>query len=375
MTNTADEDTAEDGRWMRRALHLARLGRTHPNPMVGAVIVADGRIVGEGYHHGVGTPHAETVAFAVAGDAARGATIYVTLEPCAHTVGANGEPRIPCAARCIAAGVRRVVAAMEDPDSRVAGSGFRRLREAGIEVVVGVEEARARALNAAYSHHRRTGLPYITHKTAMTLDGKIALPGGDSQWVTGAASRLYAHRRRDRADALVVGIGTVLYDDPSLTTRLPDGNGHDPFRVVIDSGLRTPTTAKIARSGTLVIAAEGAADAQRQRALEDVGVEVVVAPADSEGRVEVTWVARHLAERGLLDVLLESGGGLAASFWDAGLVCRALYFIAPKIVGGEKSMTPIGGRGRDYMRDARILGKVTIRRFGPDVALEVAAEE
>ena len=259
---------ADDARWMRRALHLARLGHgTHPNPMVGAVIVDDsendgGRVVGEGFHKGVGTPHAEAAAFADAveqGGAGAGATIYVTLEPCSHTVGTHGEPRMPCAARCIVAGVRRVVAAMEDPDRRVAGRGFARLREAGIEVTVGVEEARARALNAAYIHHRRTGLPFITHKAALTLDGKIAAPSGDARWITGPEARAYVHRLRDRADALVVGVGTILADDPELTTRLPIGvgNGHDPLRVIIDSSLRTPLTARVARPGTLIVAAEG----------------------------------------------------------------------------------------------------------------------
>ena len=376
----------DDARWMRRALHLARLGqRTHPNPLVGAVIVDDskkdgGRVIGEGFHQGVGTPHAEAAAFVDAVerfgvDAARGATIYVTLEPCSHTVGTHGEPRTPCAARCIAAGVRRVVAAMEDPDVRVAGRGFARLRAVGIKVTVGVEEARARALNAAYIHHRRTGLPYITHKAALTLDGKIAATGGDARWITGPEARAYVHRLRDRADALIVGVGTILADDPELTTRLPAGNGHDPLRVVIDSSLRAPLTARVARPGTLIIAVEGRVPDEKRRQWEVAGVEVLLLPPDAaSGRVDVKSIAAALGERGLLDVLLESGGELAASFWDVGLIAKALFFVAPKIIGGRDAPTPVGGAGHAFMREARNLGRLTTRHFGRDVALEVTSD-
>jgi len=198
-----DTDASAEARaHMRRALALARRGRTHPNPMVGAVVVSpEGRVVGEGWHRGVGTLHGEAMALERAGDAARGATVYVNLEPCSHLHRPNGEPRYPCSVRCIDAGVARVVTAMEDPDPLVSGKGFARLRAAGIDVVVGVCEAEARALNRAYVKHRTTGLPYVLHKAAMTFDGKICAPGGDSRWITGEAARAHVHRIRHRVAA------------------------------------------------------------------------------------------------------------------------------------------------------------------------------
>jgi diaminohydroxyphosphoribosylaminopyrimidine deaminase/5-amino-6-(5-phosphoribosylamino)uracil reductase len=359
---------------MRRALTLAARARTHPNPMVGAVVVKDGRIVGEGWHKGyvdgISTPHAEAMALAAAGEAAQGATMYVTLEPCSHFTKSDGTPRTPCSERCIRAGVVRIVAAMEDPDERVSGTGFAAMRAVGISVVVGVEEARARILNHAYIRHRTTGLPYITHKAAMTLDGKIAAVGGDAKWITGEVSRAYVHRLRHRADALITGIGTVFADDPQLTTRLPGGNGKDPLRVIIDSRLRLPETAKVAGMGTLVIGTEGS-DPSRIAAIEATGAEVVTVPANASGRVEVTAAARLLAERGLFTVLLESGGELAAAFWEAGLVNRALFFIAPKVIGGAVAATPVGGAGVSHcMADAIRVQDFKVRRFGSDVALE-----
>lgn len=361
---------------MRRALARARRGRTHPNPMVGAVLVQGERIVGEGCHVKKGEPHAETVAFSRAGAAARGATLYVTLEPCSFT----GGGRTPCVARCLAAGVSRVVVAMVDPDARVSGEGIAQLRAAGVSVTVGVEEAAARALNSAYIKHRTTGLPYITHKAAMTLDGKIAAVGGDSRWVTGEKARAYVHRLRDRADALVVGVNTALRDDPQLTTRLSGGNGHDPLRVVLDSTLRLPAAAAAVRavrsssSGTLV-ATTADPDPERRAALEAAGVEVVCLPTDNWGKVEVRALARLLAERGALAVLLEGGGEVAAAFWEAGLVDKALFFVAPRIVGGRDATTPVEGAGRAVMADAIRLTGLRVRHFGPDVALEGEVEK
>jgi diaminohydroxyphosphoribosylaminopyrimidine deaminase/5-amino-6-(5-phosphoribosylamino)uracil reductase len=360
---------------MWRALALARRGgRVHPNPQVGCVLVKGGRIVGEGWHKGVGTPHAEQAAIEDAGpEAARGATAYVTLEPCAHTVRPDGTPRTPCAERCVAAGVAGVVCAMEDPDPRVAGRGFARLRDAGISVEVGTLGDTARALLRGYVKQRTTSLPYVLHKAAMTFDGKIAAMGGDSKWVTGEKARAYVHRHlRDRCDAVVVGVGTVLADDPSLTTRLRSGrNGHDPVRVVVDSALRTPLGAKVARPGTLVLAAEGRFSEDDRARLEDTGAEVLSLPAGPDGRVSIEAALRLLAERGLYDVLLEAGGELAAGFYAAGLVDRALFFVAPKIIGGRDAPTPVGGEGVGRaMSGALRLGRVTVRRFGDDVALE-----
>jgi diaminohydroxyphosphoribosylaminopyrimidine deaminase/5-amino-6-(5-phosphoribosylamino)uracil reductase len=337
--------------------------------MVGAVLIKGGVPVGEGWHKGIGTDHAETMAFAKAGALARGATLYVNLEPCAHFFSSIGQPRLPCAERCVRAGVARVVCAMEDPDSRVAGRGFAYLREAGIDVVVGVEEVAARALNHAYIRHRMTGLPFITHKAAMTLDGKIAAPDGSSQWITGEQARKYVHRLRHRSDAILVGVGTVLMDDPSLTTRVPSGNGRDPVRVILDSALRIPVTARVVRAGTVVLTTDRADQANRH-ALEDSGVEVIEVEKDRNGRVAVVPAMRLLADRGMLSVLLESGGELAGSLYEADLVNRLVFFVAPKLVGGLGS-TPIGGGGITLaMKDAKNTGPLTIRRFGQDIAIE-----
>lgn len=366
----------DDERFMRRALKLAAKGkRTHPNPRVGAVVVTGGLIVGEGFHPKKGEPHAETFAFADAGDAARGATLYVTLEPCSFT----GGGRTPCSRRCLAAGVSRVVVAMADPDERVRGSGIEQLRAAGVDVTVGVCENEARALNFAFIKHRTTGLPYVTHKAAMTLDGKIAAVSGDSRWVTGEAARAHVHRLRDRVDAIIAGIGTVEADDPSLTTRLPRGNVHDPLRVIIDSSLRISPQAKVARAGTLIATRQASLTIRPGEAEEirATGAEVVGFPDDpASKRVDVREVCRYLAnEKGALDILLEGGGNLAATFWESQLIDKVLYFVAPKIIGGEGAKTPVEGAGLSpKMADAVKIEKLSVRRFGADIALEGVVE-
>lgn len=357
----------DDLHWMRRALALAARGRTHPNPRVGAVVVKEGVAIGEGWHRGVGTPHAEAMALAAAGGAARGAALYVTLEPCFHTFREDGTPRFPCARRCLEAGIVRLVCAMEDPDPRVAGRGFGQIRAAGVATTVGLLEARAQELNRAYTKHRTRGLPYVLHKAAMTLDGKIATAAGDARWVSGAAARAAVHRLRNQADAVLVGVGTVLADDPELTTRLLRGRGRDPVRVLFDSRLRTPPGARVMRPGTLVFAAEGATNP----ALAASGAEILCVPPDAEGRVDVRMAARRLAERGLLSCLLESGGALAAAFYAAGLVDRTLFFVAPKLIGGADAPTPVEGPGlAPRMAEALRLTKLRVRRYGEDVALE-----
>lgn len=336
--------------------------------MVGAVLVQGGVIIGEGFHRGVGTPHAEAAALAaVSAEAARGATLYVSLEPCSHTDGG----RTPCVARCLDAGVARVVAAHEDPDERVSGRGFAQLRAAGVAVVVGVLEDQARSLNEAYLKHRTTGLPFVTHKAAMTLDGKIATAAGNSRWVTSEAARAHVHRLRDRVDAIVVGGGTVEADNPQLTTRRArGGNGHDPLRVVVDSKLKVSLGAAVVRPGTLFAFVED--EGGRRRALEAAGAEVSLLPPDTAGRVDVRALAALLGQRGALSILLEGGGELAASFWRAGLVDKALFFIAPKILGGRGAKTPVEGADElaASMDEAIRLGTLSVRRFGEDIALE-----
>lgn len=358
---------------MRRALRMAKRGRfTHPNPKVGAVLVQGNAIVGEGWHVRPGTPHAEAMAFAAAGEQARGATLYVTLEPCFHDFNRDGTPRISCTRRCLDAGIVRIVGAMEDPDTRTAGQGYARLRAAGIDVTVGTGEVQSRALNRPFIKHRTTGLPFVLHKAAMTLDGKIATASGSSRWITGAESRTFVHRAlRNTVDAVIVGSGTVLADDPSLTTRFQGRNVHQPLRVLIDSGLRIPVSATVCGPGTLIYAVDTEIARRRVREISDTGAEVILLPSDSAGRVNCTEMLRHLAnERGMLNVLLESGGELAASFYRERLVDTALFFVAPKLVGGRGAPTPIGGDGLTETMDGAVkTGTITMRRLGADVAL------
>ena len=357
---------------MRRALRLASLGRhASPNPMVGCVLVNDsGQTVGEGWHPKAGEPHAEVFALRDAGELARGATAFVTLEPCSH----HGRTP-PCADALLAAGVRRVVCAMADPDGRVAGRGFERLRAGGVEVSVGLLEADARALNAAYIKQRETGLPWVVLKTAMTLDGKIATSTGDSKWITSGVSRLAVHRQlRDRCDAILTGIGTVLADDPALTTRLTHKAGRNPWRIVVDSHLRTPLNAEVVRlageDGRTVIATLGGADPARQAALEARGCKILVCNAGG-GRVDLSDLLRRLGTRGdMVGVLIESGGQLAASLLAQNLADRWLAFIAPKVVGGNNAPGPIGGLGIAEMADAQIVKFRQIRRCGPDIVID-----
>ncbi len=358
--------------FMRRALRLAALGRhASPNPMVGCVLVNDaGQVVGEGWHPKAGEPHAEVLALREAGEWARGAAAFVTLEPCSH----HGRTP-PCADALLAAGVSRVVCAMADPDMRVAGSGFEKLRGGGVEVTVGLGEAGARALNAAYIKHRVTGLPWVVLKTAATLDGKIAAAGGDSKWITSAISRRAVHRQlRDRSDVILTGVGTVLADDPALTTRLTHKAGRNPWRVIVDSRLRTPLASQVVRlgqeDGRTIIAATPDADPVRREALEALGCRVLLCETHG-GRVDLTDLMHRLGTRGdMVSVLVESGGQLAASLLSAKLVDRWLAFIAPKIVGGIEAPGPVGDLGISRMADAREVQFRQARRCGPDIVID-----
>ena len=358
---------------MRRALRLAALGRhASPNPMVGCVLVGlDGQIVGEGFHPEAGQPHAEVFALREAGDKARGATAYVTLEPCAH----HGRTP-PCADALMAAGVTRVVAAMTDPDPRVAGEGLVRLRAGGVQVVEGILEVQAQALNAAYCKHRITGLPWFVLKTAMTLDGKIATVTGDSQWITSAIARKAVHRQlRDRCDAILTGVETVLADDPSLTTRLPQRAGRNPWRVVVDSHLRTPLTANIVRlageDGRTILVTTSPADPQKIAKFEARGCEVLLCDSIGDGRVDLTDLAHQLGTRkDIISVLVECGGTLAAGLLSAGLIDRWISYIAPKVVGGSDAPGPVGSLGITLMSQARSVTFQKVRRCGPDIVID-----
>lgn len=354
---------SDEARFMRRALSLAARarGRTAPNPMVGAVIVSGGQIVGEGWHRRAGEPHAEVFALRDAGEAARGATLYVTLEPCCH----HGRTP-PCAEAVLQAGIRRVVAAMQDPFPRVDGGGFQVLRAAGVAVEAGLLEREARELNRAFIRAVETGLPWVTLKMAMTLDGKIATRTGDSRWVTGEAARRHVHRLRDACDAVMVGIGTAKADDPQLTTRLR--GGRTPLRVVVDPRAELPPEGYLARTAAeLPVLMAVGEDADTGR-LERLGVQVERVPA-REGRLDLDAFLRRLVGRGVHSVLCEGGAGLAGSLLERGLVDEVAWFIAPKLVGGAAAPGPIAGAGVERMAAAVPLEDVRTRRFGDDVAV------
>ena len=355
-----------DEQMMARAISLARngLGRTSPNPLVGAVIVRDGRIVAEGWHRKAGTPHAEIHALNMAGELARGATVYVSLEPCAH-YGRTG----PCARALVEAGVSRVVVAMMDPNPKVAGKGIAILQEAGIEVTTGVLEQEARQLNEVFLKWMTTGLPFVALKTAMTLDGKIATAAGQSQWITNEASRYETHRLRDIYDGILVGINTALADNPSLTTRLKEYQGRNPVRIVVDSRARLPLTAKLVTDGAArtIVAVTEQAPAERVEALRSAGVEIIV--AGSSNHVDMQSLMEQLGAMKISSVLVEGGGSVNFSLLQAGLVDRVYAFIAPKLVGGRDALTPVEGEGFQELDRAVELENIQLRQLGSDVLL------
>ena len=350
---------------MRRALELARLGlgRTSPNPPVGAVVVRDSEIVGEGYHRRAGEGHAERVALEEAGERARGADIYVTLEPCCH----HGRTP-PCTEAIVDAGIARVIYAVHDPDPRCSGGGDQALRDAGVEVETGLLREEAADLLEGYVRHRRTGLPLVTLKLAMSLDGKIATRTGDSQWITCEESRRLVHQVRDESDVVMVGIGTVLADDPSLTTRgMPQGQ--DALRVVVDSTARTPPGSVVItqQSGAdCLIACTEAASEGNRCALQEAGAEVLALP-EMDGRVDLKALLKHLGHTGALNVLIEGGGELAWGALSAGIVDRVMFFYAPIVLGGREALPGIGGRGFETVDEALRLTDMTVQRSGDDV--------
>ncbi len=361
---------------MRRALMLAERSFATPNPGVGCVLVRDSQVVGEGWTQPVGQSHAEVMALRMAGERARGATAYVTLEPCCHW---GRTP--PCTDALIAAGVICVVAATLDNNPRVGGQGLAQLNAAGIETRVGVLEAEARASNAAFLHYHATGSPLVTLKTAMSLDGKIATHTGSSQWITGSEARAYVHLLRAKSGAVMVGIGTLLADDAQLSARLGDTPApRQPLRVIVDSRLRTPPDCRAVRlvrdttqtggiAAPLLIATTTDADAQREQALIAAGACVVRLPAAGEGRVDLTALMAHLAERKIISVLVEGGGELSAGLLESRLAHRVLFFIAPKLVGGQNAPTPIEGAGVAQMAEAIHLEDLNVMRFGRDLAV------
>jgi diaminohydroxyphosphoribosylaminopyrimidine deaminase/5-amino-6-(5-phosphoribosylamino)uracil reductase len=350
---------------MRAALALARrsLGRTWPNPAVGCVIVRDGQVVGRGRTQDGGRPHAEAVALAQAGEAARGATAYVTLEPCAHF---GKSP--PCADALIGAGVARVVSAMEDPYPAVNGRGHARLRAAGIEVEVGDGAAEAAEINAGFLTRVRTGRPLVHLKLATSLDGRIATANGASRWITGAQARADAHRLRAIHDAIAVGIGTAMADDPDLGCRLPGLAGRSPLRVVLDSRARLSPHSRLARTASLrpvwLLCAAGA-PAARRAALRAAGVEIIEVEGDADGRVDAAAAAAALGARGVTRLLMEGGGQVAAAFLKAGLVDRLTIYRGGLVLGGD-SRSAVGQLGLEGLDFAPRFRLVASRVLGGD---------
>lgn len=381
-TSEGTQGASEHERYMARALELAARGAgwTNPNPQVGAVIVKDGGIIGEGWHAAYGKLHAEREALAHCVEDPRGATIYVTLEPCCHW---GKTP--PCTEAIIEAGITRVVVGAPDPNPLVAGKGFEVLREAGIEVVEGVLLDECRAINEVFFHYIQNGLPQVIAKYAMTLDGKIATRTGASRWITSEAARKRVHEDRHRYAAIMVGIGTVLADDPELTSRIPDQETKNPLRVVIDSSARTPLTSKLVQTACEIptlIAVAAQAPAEHIAALEEAGCEVFVSPANGavqpaeHDRVDLPALLAYLGKEKSIDsVILEGGATLLWSFFSQGLVDRVQAYIAPKVFGGTGAPSPVQGLGVKTPAGAIHCSTPTVTRLGQDILLECEVQK
>jgi diaminohydroxyphosphoribosylaminopyrimidine deaminase/5-amino-6-(5-phosphoribosylamino)uracil reductase len=360
---TGMDIVGQDEYYMELALKLARNGhgRTSPNPMVGALVVRDGNIVGQGWHQKAGTPHAEVHALRDAGASSVGATLYVTLEPCCHH-GRTG----PCTEVIIQAQISRVVFAMTDPNPCVAGCGAGLLRQAGIEVTEGVLACEAAKLNEAFIKYTSTGLPFTAVKMAMTLDGKTATASGHSQWITGEAARRRVHELRDHFDAVVVGVGTVLADNPQLTVR--HIVGRNPIRVVVDSNARTPLQSLLItdKAAHTIMAVSQEVSRNRLAPFIDSGIEIVQLPTSQTG-LDLRALFRYLAQKGLVSVLVEGGATINASIIKENLVDSVFWFISPKFVGGVRAPGPIGGTGVADLEDAAKLEDVGLELVGDDL--------
>lgn len=361
--------SATDRKFMEHALVLAARarGRTSPNPLVGAVIVRDSEIVGEGYHQRAGEAHAEINALNQARTLADGATMYVTLEPCCHW---GRTP--PCTEAVIRAKLANVFIATEDPNPRVSGNGIRQLEEAGIPVQVGLCEGESRQLNEVFIKYITTQCPFVILKSAISLDGKIATASGESQWITSEASRLKGHEIRAQVDAILVGVGTVLQDNPSLTARLPERQNEDPIRVVVDSRGRTPLEAKIfspdSDAGTLIAVTESVS-LERVEGFKAAGAEVLIIEKKN-GRVCLRELMRELGRKGITSVLIEGGGEVNSAALQAGIVDKLMFFIAPKLIGGKEAPGPIGGAGIGRLSDAFELRDVKTTQIDTDFLIE-----
>jgi diaminohydroxyphosphoribosylaminopyrimidine deaminase/5-amino-6-(5-phosphoribosylamino)uracil reductase len=355
--------------YMRTVLSLARrgLGSTSPNPMVGALLVKNGTIVGKGYHRRAGLPHAEVNAIHDAREGARGATLYINLEPCAHF---GKTP--PCVDEVIKAGIKKVVVAMLDPNPEVNGKGVEKLKKAGIDVKVGILEAEARRLNEAFIVYMEKKRPFFTMKAAVSLDGKIATKTCDSKWISNEESRKYVNRLRSVMDGVMVGINTVISDNPLLIPKVLKPKKY-PVRIILDSKLRIPLACDIVKTSdkyrTWVFASEDSR-VDKEMKLKSLGVEVIRVPKDENGRVSLKHLSEELYKREMMDVLVEGGGEINGALLKAGLLDKILLFFAPILIGGKGALNLVGGKGIDFLKDAYRVDIAGVKRFKQDIYLE-----
>ena len=355
--------------YMRRALTLAEkgIGYTNPNPLVGAVIVKNGEVIGEGYHMKYGGNHAEVNAFLNATQDVRDATLYVNLEPCSHF---GKTP--PCANAIVKKGIKKVFIGLMDPNPKVAGKGIEILRSNGIEVVVGLLEDECKKVNEIFLKYITTNIPFCILKTAMTLDGKVASYTGNSRWVTNGISRKYVHELRHKVSAIMVGIGTVITDDPKLNVRLEGKVTKNPIRIIVDSTGKIPLSSKVLNVNLdtkTILATTKRASEDKLKILKEMGIEILIVP-QKNNRVDLSYLMKALGERNIDSVLLEGGSNLNYSATQEGIVDKIITFIAPKIIGGASAKTPIGGKGIALMNDAIKVESMQIHKFGDDFMLE-----
>lgn len=356
----------DDQRWMKAALRLAEKGRgrTSPNPMVGAILVKEGNRVGEGYHARAGEAHAEIIALGKAGVEARGSTLYINLEPCSHF---GKTP--PCVPAIIEAGVKRVVVGMVDPNPIVKGKGLEGLQNAGVEIEVGLLEIECRRLNEAFCKYILKKEPFVTLKAAATLDGKIATREGESKWITAEESRRFVHRLRDHTDGVIIGVGTVLKDDPLLTARIR--GGRDPVRIILDSRLRIPEEARVIKNApsiTIVATTEWAPNEKIER-LREKGLQILIFES-LQGRVNLKAFLSRLGEMGMMNVLVEGGSQINSSFLKEGLADKLLLFLSPKIIGDNLALGVFGGQEAVCLKDAIKIKELRARKIAGDLLIE-----
>lgn len=359
--------TEKDISFMKKAISLAlrAKGMTSPNPMVGAVLVKNGKIIAEDYHRRPGLPHAEALVIRSAGKKAKGSTLYVSLEPCCH----KDKRTPPCTEAIIHSGIKKVYVAMTDPNPKVSGKGIKELLKAGIEVATGILEEEAKKLNEAYIKYVITKKPFVILKVAMTLDGKIATPTGQSRWITGEKARKMVHRIRNSVDAIITGIGTVKADDPLLTVRgVRSVRTNRPLRVVIDPNLEIPIGSRLLSTppDTMIVTTEGVDMAKKDELIKK-GVKISEYPGE---RIDISWLMERLGEEGITSVLIEGGSSLNSHALEDGVVDKVMFFIAPKIIGGKESYSAVGGRTYRRLEEAYKLKDVRIKKVGEDILVE-----